>query len=155
MSQKQAAFRVSKKLSLIFIVCKLHLNLYIYLKKKKVGIHFRLKFASLQAASLLHIRAQVNIKSAFSRWKAFSSSRKTFSYMRKNMPWSSSADILCLTEKAHMRANMSQGKICKKENSDDIAYRRTSKVGVLNCQKTSKWFWKAPEIYQLRFINAE
>ena len=33
-SQKQAAFRVSKKLSLIFIVCKLHLNLYIYLKKK-------------------------------------------------------------------------------------------------------------------------
>ena len=28
-------------------------------------------------------------------------------------------------------------------------------VAVLNCQKTSKWFWKAPEIYQLRFINAE
>ena len=28
-------------------------------------------------------------------------------------------------------------------------------VAVLNCQKTSEWFWKAPEIYQLRFINAE
>ena len=28
-------------------------------------------------------------------------------------------------------------------------------VAVLNCQKNSKWFWKAPEIYQLRFINAE
>ena len=28
-------------------------------------------------------------------------------------------------------------------------------VAVLNCQKNSKWLWKAPEIYLLRFINAE
>ena len=28
-------------------------------------------------------------------------------------------------------------------------------VAVLNYQKNSKWFWKASEIYQLRFINAE
>ena len=28
-------------------------------------------------------------------------------------------------------------------------------VAVLNCQKNSKWFWEASEIYQLRFINAE
>ena len=26
-------------------------------------------------------------------------------------------------------------------------------VAVLNCQKTSEWFWKAPEIYQLRFYK--
>ena len=36
--------------------------------------------------------------------------------MRKNMTWSSSADIFGETEKAHMRANMSQAKICKKGN---------------------------------------
>ena len=46
----------------------------------------------------------------------FLSTRQAFSSMRKNMPRSSSADILGVTKKAHMRANMSQGKICKKGN---------------------------------------
>ena len=41
MGRKQAAFRVSKNLSLIFIVCKLHL--FCTFIWKKVGIHFRLK----------------------------------------------------------------------------------------------------------------
>ena len=40
-SQKQAAFRVSKKLSLIFIVCKLHLNLYINLKKSRYSLSIK------------------------------------------------------------------------------------------------------------------
>ena len=74
------------------------------------------KFAPLQEASLLHIWAQANKESAFSLWRAFSSTRQAFSSMRKNMPRSSSADILGVTKKAHMRANMSQGKICKKGN---------------------------------------
>ena len=84
MTQKQAAFRVSKELSLIFIVCKLHLNLYIYLKKR-VGIHSRLKFASLQAASLLHIRAQVNIESAFFTLKSiFIIKKNVFLYAKEH-----------------------------------------------------------------------
>ena len=49
--------------------------------KSEWVVLFAKKLASLQAASLLHIWTQVNIESAFSFWRAFSSSRKTFSYM--------------------------------------------------------------------------
>ena len=48
----------------------------------------------------------------------------------------------------------------KKKNCGDNDIQKSNEnlfgqVAVLNCQKNSKWFWKAPEIYQLRFINAE
>ena len=50
---------------------------------------------------------------------------------------------------------------CKqKKNCGDNDIQKSNEnlfgqVAVLNCQKTSEWFWKAPEIYQLRLINAE
>ena len=75
---------------------------------------FAKKFAPLQAASLTHIRAQLITESAFSLRRAFSTSRKAFSSMRKNTPCSSSADVFGVDEKAHIRANTFHGKICGK-----------------------------------------